>query len=131
LAILSAIAGMGVATAEAGCISFFKRAKCDTCQQQEECCQPKRKCCFLHPQDAPRGEIASAIPAVFRPGQAVQVSDSAVRRGIQAEAARELQAGDGAGVDDRIGRLEKDLNRLSVIVEKLDQKIDALSATGK
>lgn len=131
LVILSAMAGMGVASAEAGCFSFCKRAKCDSCTQQEECCQPKRKCGLLHPQDAPRGEIASAIPAVFRSGQAVQVSDTALRRAFQTEAARDLQAGDGAGADDRIGRLEKDLNRLSVIVEKLDQKIDALSAAGK
>lgn len=135
LSVLSALAGMGIGTADAGWPCFGKREKCEPCCTAGECCQPKRHCCFS-PTDAPRGEIAFAIPGVVRSGQAVQVSDEVVRRGIHDAASREFRRLDTANGSrglsdiDRLDKLEKDVEklaemttRLTVVVEKLDRKI--------
>ena len=138
LAVLTAVVGIDFSTAEAGWLCFGKSQKCESCcTSPSECCQPKRSCCF-HPQEAPRGDIAFAIPGVVRSGQAVQVSDEVVRRGIHEAAAREFRRTDAASgsrglEEDRLDKLEKDVeklaeltNRLTVVVEKLDRKVEGL-----
>lgn len=135
LTVLTVVVGVDVGNADGGWLCFGKREKCETCcTGPSECCQPKRSSC-LHPQEAPRGDVAFAIPGVVRSGQAVQVSDEAVRRGLNDAAAREFRRTDnGSGSrgleDDRLDKLEKDVeklteltNRLTVVVEKLDRKV--------
>lgn len=121
--------------ADAGWFGCFKQEKCQ-CAADQECCRPKHKSC-LCPPEAPRGEVAFAIPGVVRSGQAVPVSDNAARRGIHEAAAREFRqnsrAFDEPSVEERLDKLEKDVarlgdatNRLSTVVENLDRKLDTL-----
>lgn len=125
LVMLSVLATWNVATAEAGGLGLWKR-DCGVCGQ--DCCEKKSK--KFGPADAPRGEVAFAVPGVVRAGQAVPVSDEAVRRGLSDSATREFRAAGERSVDERLDQLEEDMKRLTeltgrltTVVESLDRKV--------
>lgn len=127
-----AVFALQATVVNAGWFGCSKQDKCQ-CPTEQECCRPKHKCC-LCPPEAPRGEVAFAIPGVVRSGQAVPISDSAARRGIHEAAAREFRQTtrgvDDSSLEERIDKLEKDVarlgdatNRLSAVVESLDRRL--------
>lgn len=117
-------------------IFCFGRDKKDCCQESlppcpPECCKPKRHCCLL-PPDAPEGEVGFAIPGVVRPGQAIQVSETAMRHAVREAAVRDLKksaeaVGVGKSSDDRLDDLEKDMKQVKVLMEKLTVAVDRLA----
>ena len=129
LAVLFGCAAGGACPASAG----------DDCCPSERCrpaCKPRRHCC-LCPPEAPRGEVAFAIPGVVRDGAALRVSDTSVETALRRAAALELRAeadlkGDAAcdkTCEERLDKLESDvkemktlMGRMSVAVEKLAKR---------
>lgn len=110
-----------------GCKSRCNACCCDAspCASCKEC-KLKKLC-----PDAPRAEISFAVPAVFRGGHAVRVSDEALRRGVRDAAAREFKdEHDRAfeGEEDRLDRLEKDVSDLKDITAKLATLLSELNA---
>lgn len=113
------------------------REKKDCCQQTcpqcpPECCKPKRHCCLL-PPDAPDAEVGFAIPGVVRPGQAVQVSGTAMRDAVREAAVRDFkkksaEAGAvGKSSEERLDDLEQDMKQVKVLMEKLTVAVDKLA----
>lgn len=116
------------APVEGGVFGCFKREKCEPWRSCEtECAKPKHSCC-LCPEDVPRGDIAFSIPGVTRAGQAVPISNPAVRRALSEGVAREARQNSRAlgeeTLEDRLGKLEEKVGRIMTLVEKHDEKLN-------
>jgi hypothetical protein len=87
---------------------FSHHASCDrpaepVCQQQCQCPPKKKKSCCFCPPEPPQAIIGTSVAADSR-----------------------AQLADTNPQDERLNKLDKDLNRLSVIVEKLSQQSGGL-----
>ncbi len=124
----------------AGLFCFGKKPSPQECsapaQQCEPCCKPKKTCCLL-PPEAPDVEVGFAIPGVVRPGQAVRVSESSMRRAVQEAAVSELKQTSsnresgtvGKTNDERLDVLEKDVQEMKGLMKRLTVAVDRLADT--
>lgn len=123
-----------ISTVEAG--GFWKCRDAEASRPPaacEACCRPKRHSC-LCPPEAPRGEVAFALPAVAREGHALRLTEDAVERALQkagietAKAAelKESAAGQGT-VDERLTKLEGDVGAMKNLMDRLAVAVEHLA----
>ena len=139
-AVLS-VGAMAVAVAPPASAGFFCFGKkpsgqqeCAPCQSCEPCCKPKKSCC-LFPPEAPDVEVGFAIPGVVRPGQAVRVSESSMRRAVQNAAVSDFKKTESATESDSVGKssderlddLEKDVREMKGLMKRLTVAVDRLA----
>lgn len=142
LTVVTAVIGINAGSSEAGFFCCSKKTNCDPCAcSADPCCRPKRHCC-LCPPDAPRGPVSFAVPALATAGTALPINDRDLLRGASLEQARKIRRDETAARalngepalsdEDRLDKLEKDVeklteltSRLTVVVEKLDRTINA------
>lgn len=139
-AVLS-VGAMAVAVAPPASAGFFcfgtkpsGQQECAPCQSCEPCCKPKKSCC-LFPPEAPDVEVGFAIPGVVRPGQAVRVSESSMRRAVQNAAVSDFKKTEsstesnsvGKSSDERLDDLEKDVREMKGLMKRLTVAVDRLA----
>jgi hypothetical protein len=123
--------------ASAGFFHFGKKScaqpETTQCQTCDPCCKPKKPCCLL-PPEAPDVEVGFAIPGVVRPGQAVRVSESSMRKAVQNAAVSDFkrESGTESGSEDksseeRLDALEKDVREMKGLMKRLTVAVDRLA----
>jgi hypothetical protein len=134
--LLQVIAGCFACTGSPA-LAAWPFSRLHACVQPDDCGQPadyddddddgesrlKRACRCFCPGEPPRGEVAIALPARLSTEFAREVRET------DRESARESAL--AATIDQRVEVLEKDLTRLTLIVEKLadNQKRDSADLT--
>ncbi len=118
--------------AQAG--GLWSRGDCEQCDQAEvackECSRPKRHCCLFAPE-APRGEVAFALPGVVRDGQAFRVSEESFSRAIRQAAAESAKAPESAvmdsTIDGRLTKLENDVKKMQDLMDRMAIAVERLA----
>lgn len=98
----------------------------------EPCCKPRKQHCFA-PSEAPRAEVAFAIPGVVREGTAMRLSEAALQRGIRKAAAHEVKAEAEAdleadkSVEERLTKLEDDVREMKDLMKSMSKTVERLA----